>query len=190
MKSRVFIGSSVESLDVSYALQENLEHICEITVWTQGIFELTQYTLDSLIDSLDDFDFGIFVFSPEDIMIIRQEEKRTTRDNVVFELGLFVGRLGKERNYVVVPRGNEKVDLPTDLLGITPATYDAERQDANLNAALGPASNKISKAIKKFGKFEVENKDLDVLDVKENVEYDESDKKAILASWMGSRPSS
>ncbi|MDL1976278.1 MAG: nucleotide-binding protein [Deltaproteobacteria bacterium] len=43
--------------------------MCEITVWTQGIFELTQYTLDSLIDSLDDFDFGIFVFSPDDIII-------------------------------------------------------------------------------------------------------------------------
>ena len=191
MKPRVFIGSSVKSLDVAYEVQENLEHTSEVTVWSQGIFELSKYTLDSLLDALEDFDFGVFVFAPDDVTIMRSEEKKTVRDNVIFELGLFVGRLGKERSFIVVPRGSEEVELPTDLLGITPASFDADRQDGNLNAALGPASNKIGKKIRKFGVFkQVQEIEKGEQEDQEKVVYDENDIKAILASWMGSRPSS
>jgi len=38
-RPRIFVGSATESLDIAYAVQENLEHNAEITVWTQGIFE-------------------------------------------------------------------------------------------------------------------------------------------------------
>jgi len=75
------------------------------------------------LDSLDDFDFGIFVFSPDDIVKMRGQEFQSARDNVLFELGLFIGRLGKERGIILLPRGQEDFHLPTDLLGITPGTY-------------------------------------------------------------------
>jgi predicted nucleotide-binding protein len=71
---------------------------------------------------------------------------------VIFELGLFVGRLSKERSFIIVPRGAEDaLHLPTDLLGITPALFDASRQDGNLVAALGPACSKITRALSKLG---------------------------------------
>jgi hypothetical protein len=63
------------------------------------------------------------------------------RDNVIFELGLFMGRLGKQRCFFVVPRGKQRLRLPTDLLGVTPADYNDGT--ANLRAALGPATTKI-----------------------------------------------
>ena len=192
MKPSLFIGSSTESLQVAYALQENLEHSAEVTVWTQGIFELSKYTLDSLVDALDVADFGAFIFTPDDISTIKGTEKASVRDNVIFELGLFIGGLGRERNFIVLPRGyEESLHFPTDLLGLTPALYDATRQDENMLAALGPASSKIGKVLAKLGKIKPMVIDVEPKPRVEDIgEYSEEDKKAVLASWMGSRPRS
>src|SRR6185369_15374111 len=98
MKPKTFIGSSVEGLSVAYAVQQNLQYQSEVTVWDQGIFHLSTSALDSLTEVLDRSDFGVFVFTPDDILNIRGEENRAVRDNVLFELGLFIGRLGKLRS--------------------------------------------------------------------------------------------
>ena len=151
LKPKIFVASSVEGLDIAYAIQENLEYVAEVTVWPQGIFDLSEYTLDELIKPLDIFDFGIFVFSFKDLSRIRNEEVKTTRDNVLFELGLFVGSMGRQRCFILMPKSKEKLHLPTDLLGIKSGIYDPNRSDANLLAALGPASNQIRRSINRQG---------------------------------------
>ena len=91
-KNKIFIGSSVEGLKIAYAVQQNLRHTAETTVWDQGVFDLSSTTIESLIKVLDNSDFGIFVFSPDDIIKFRGNEALTVRDNVVFELGLFIDK--------------------------------------------------------------------------------------------------
>ena len=73
----------------------------------------------------------MFIFSPDDIINIRGENSNITRDNVIFELGLFIGRLGKDRCYIVMPDNCDDLRIPTDLLGITLATYECNRSDNN-----------------------------------------------------------
>jgi len=193
MKPSLFIASSAESVEVAFALQENLDGVAEVTVWSQGVFDLSRYALESLLDVLDSADFGVFVFAPDDMVTIRGRDKQTVRDNVLFELGMFIGRLGRERNFVIIPKGNEDgFRLPTDLLGLTPALYEAGRQDGNLRAALGPASSKVMKAISKTGPREPAPPvavQATIAQTAEVPDYSDTDKMAILESWMGSRPS-
>jgi hypothetical protein len=219
MKPRLFIGSSTESLSVARAAQAELEHDAEVTVWTQGIFALSQTSLDSLLVALDNFDFGLFVFAPDDVTRLRGTEHPTVRDNVVLELGLFVGRLGRERNFMVVPRGIEALHLPTDLLGITPGTYEPHRTDKNLVAALGPACHAIRDVMTQVGpvtKAALSNLPTTTTHIPTTTgeafsvltrqllsppaprsgplptvppEYDEHDIISLLETWMGGRPS-
>ena len=72
------------------------------------------------------------------------------RDNVLFELGLFMGRLGRSRTFVIRPRG-ESIKIPSDLAGLTTAIYDSNRADKNYEAAVGPACDNIRKLIHKLG---------------------------------------
>ena len=149
MKPALFVGSSSESLDIAYAVQRNLEDVAEVVVWTQGIFELTKSYLESLVEALDDTEFGLFVFGADDVVRIRGTQMSAPRDNVVFELGLFIGRLGRDRTFILTPKSAEDLHLPTDLLGVSTATFERPSRADWLAAALGPACFDIRQAIRK-----------------------------------------
>lgn len=142
---RAFIGSSSEGLRIANTLQMLLERDLEAEVWNQGsVFGLGTATLEALEAAAQDYQFGIFVFSPDDMLQSRGETRPVARDNVIFELGLFVGKLSRRRVFVVNPSRNA-VSLPSDLAGITTATYDPEHP--RLAAALGPACQRIREAV-------------------------------------------
>lgn len=147
MKPKLFVGSSREAINVANAIHENLAHDAEVTVWNQGIFNLSQSNLEALLEKLDNMDFGIFVFAPDDVVQIRDEENASTRDNVVFELGLFVGRLGRERSFFFLPSEQQGYRLPTDLIGTNPGVYESGRSDGNFVAATAVACNAVRRNI-------------------------------------------
>lgn len=148
-KPRIFIASSVESLDVADAINVNLDHQAEVTVWKNG-FKLSTSNIDSLLEKAGTVDFAIFIFTPDDVAVIRELHKNVVRDNVLFELGIFTGILGKERCFIFKPRD---VDLhfPTDLLGLTPADYDGNRSDGDLTSAVNHPCVLIKKEIAELG---------------------------------------
>jgi tetratricopeptide (TPR) repeat protein len=150
MKPRAFVGSSVEGLPVAYAVQQNLLHDAEITVWDQGVFELSATTIESLTKAISSTDFGIFVFSPDDTVRMRGNEAKSVRDNVLFELGLFIGKLGRDRVFFLIPSTSPPL-IPSDLVGITPAKYETSRTDGSMQAATGPACHQIRQAIGSLG---------------------------------------
>ena len=145
---RLFIGSSTEGLPIAYGIQENLEFDAETTVWKQGIFHPTRQTLVDLVAAMQSTDFAVFVFNADDVLMMRGKKFEATRDNVIFELGLFIGHLGVERCFFVQARGLDTLHLPTDLLGLAALTFNPERSDGNVVAALGTACNQIRRAMR------------------------------------------
>lgn len=148
-KPKVFIASSSEGINIAYALQTLMERDVECTIWDQGVFSPSSYILLDILNILKKVDYGIFVFTFDDFTVMRDTEKYVARDNVIFELGIFLGHLGKEQCFIVQPRDVENVHLPTDLLGIETIYYDNNREDNNLEGALGTVKHSIVKSIKK-----------------------------------------
>lgn len=138
-------------MDVAYALQKQLEYEADPTVWDQGVFRPMAQTLADLAAEARTTDFAAFIFAPDDIAEVRGERRNIVRDNVLFELGLFIGSLGADRCFIVTPRNAEPLHLPSDLLGVQTLTYAADRDDGRLRAALGPASHDILTAIRGTG---------------------------------------
>ena len=69
---------------------------------------------------------------------------------MIFELGLFFGRLGNERSFFIQPRSSQNIRIPTDLLGVTPLTFDDTRSDQNWQEALGEACDQIRQEIQRL----------------------------------------
>jgi hypothetical protein len=148
----MFIGSSGEGHKVAEHIQLLLERDCEAEIWSQGVFGLTQGTLESLILALDRFDFAVLVLTADDLVESRGQKLNVARDNVIFELGLFIGALGRERTFMVYDR-TAPPKLPSDLHGITAAEY-APHTTGNLQAALGPACTRIKNEVSRLGRRE------------------------------------
>jgi len=144
-KPRVFVGSSCEGFEIARRIQAELSHDFYVEIWNQDtVFGLGTATIEALESAVTKYDFGIFVFTPDDELLTRGETRSVARDNVIFEAGLFIGKLDRFHAFVVNP-SNGTVSLPSDLNGLTTAQYDPSQP--NLTAAMGTACHQIRQAI-------------------------------------------
>lgn len=113
----VFIGSATESHPIAKKIQSFFDSKrYDVDTWKMNIFGQKDSDGDSLSNAeqlknfTDIYDFAIFIFTPDDKLIsqtrINREkgamaEAYSTRHNVVFEFGLFLGRLGAERSFIL-----------------------------------------------------------------------------------------
>jgi predicted nucleotide-binding protein len=149
-KTRVFIISSAEAIEIARTVQNAFENDpFTVVVWTDGVFRASHYAIESLERMLDQTDVSIAIGEPDDITESRGDRRASPRDNVIFELGFFMGRLGRHRALLVEPRG-EEVRLPSDLAGITTITY-RYGDGKDLTRALAPACNRLREIIRELG---------------------------------------
>jgi hypothetical protein len=149
MKLRVFIGSSSESLNVANAIQHGLGSDIECVVWPDSFFKLSSSTINDLVAGVDKFDAGIFVFGDDDKVSSRGMDFSAPRDNVIFEHGLFCGRLGPQRTFVVRPQ-SKTLKWLSDLDGFTPAKYDEVLAKSNADKAVEEACEQILQQVRQM----------------------------------------
>src|SRR6185503_13469704 len=125
-KPRVFIGSSSEGGAVVKALIQKLSrHAHMVPWWESPEFRPMKSVLAGLLETVDrgasKYDFGLFVLTPDDVIITRGKQSRTPRDNVLFELGLFLGSFGPDRTFAAVQLEEKlinQVKISSDFGGI------------------------------------------------------------------------
>jgi hypothetical protein len=149
-KPHVFVGSSREGLDIARAIQFHLHDAALVTVWNEGVFGLTEGTLESLVRTSSTFDFAILIITPDDIVTAADGQRQAPRDNVMFELGLFMGRLGPTRTFAVCC-DSSGLKLPSDLAGVTMARFNSDDATRDVTAALGPAAFQLRRTIRELG---------------------------------------
>lgn len=144
----LFIISSSEALPVANALRAGLEQDVFSTVWDQGVFWAGGYPLEALERQVADSDFAVGIAEPDDILETRGERTPTLRDNVLFEVGLFMGKLTRHRSILIFPK-IERLKLPSDLQGLTLISYEAG--DAPIAERIRPACDCVREVVKRLG---------------------------------------
>ena len=147
---RLFIISSAESKPIADEIQSALAHDVFCKIWSDGVFFAGGYPLDVLEKTVDESDFAIAICEPDDIVESRGNRSPTIRDNVLFELGLFMGRLTRARAFLVHPKTKD-LKLPSDLQGLTLLSYQPPTNSDDLAATLGPACTAVRKAVRSLG---------------------------------------
>src|SRR5690242_19848650 len=120
-KPIVFVGSASKSKRAAEAVANNLRSVAFVRVWDKA-FALSRTTIEDLVKTAPTYDFAIFILGGEDVRKKDGVTALVPRDNVIFETGLFMGVLGRERVFVI-RRNDVRVELPSDWLGLTVADY-------------------------------------------------------------------
>jgi hypothetical protein len=129
LKPKVFVGSSSEARDIVEGFRKALQNTATMVPWWQAQdFRPMQSTLEGLLEAVNKYDFGLFILTPDDRIESRGQEGYSARDNVFFELGLFLGKLGRERTFAVIQEGSN-LKVLSDLAGITIPRFSTGDED-------------------------------------------------------------
>ncbi|MGE3511710.1 MAG: nucleotide-binding protein [Vicinamibacterales bacterium] len=127
----VFVASSSEQIEVAHAVAATLTDGTTVVAhpWDQDIFTFSDTYIESLERELDRADFAVVVLTADDAANVRQRTVNLPRDNVIFELGLFIGRLGRQRSFFFVDARSDTT-IASDLSGVKPVRFRLEDEDA------------------------------------------------------------
>jgi CRP/FNR family cyclic AMP-dependent transcriptional regulator len=145
----LFVGSSRESLPIVEALVNGLKSSPFIVrPWTGGVFTPSQFPIDDLAKQLAACDFAALVLGPDDQVLSRGVTSNAPRDNMLFELGLFMGALERARTLFIIP-SDAGIKLPTDILGLNPLRFVSRTGSVADNVA--PVCRDIAVLIQRMG---------------------------------------
>ncbi|WET03966.1 nucleotide-binding protein [Flavobacterium sp. YJ01] len=127
-RKKIFIGSSSEELALAEAAKIVLESDFDVVIWNESvwdnaIFKINNNYLNDLIRASLQFDFGILLGTKDDEVNVRGTQYLQPRDNVLFELGLFIGRLGLNNCAFVI---DKDIKVLSDIKGISLCRFETK----------------------------------------------------------------
>src|SRR5215468_8870233 len=137
MKRKLFIGSSGgRGVTIAEAVASQIRKDCgewlECDIWDRGdVFAINRSFLDILLRAAQRYQYGIFVATKDDPTAKKGVSIVEPRDNVIFEMGLFLGSMGISRSFLLVEKG---VSLPSDFEGINVPQFSVEDQESTSKA--------------------------------------------------------
>lgn len=113
----LFVASSTEGLKIINKIVKKFNRkFVNIIRWDLDVFEASETNIKNLEDKINNSDFGLVVFTPDDKYVVRKKNYTAPRDNLIFELGLLFGVLKRDRTFYIST--DDKIKLPTDLNGV------------------------------------------------------------------------
>ena len=127
-RKRIFIGSSSEHINLAESAKIILKKDFDVTIWNDtvwdtSVFQLNQNFLNDLLKASLQFDFGLLLGTTDDKVEYRGKDMMQPRDNVLFEFGLFMGRLGLSRCAFVI---DKELKVLSDIAGISLARFSKD----------------------------------------------------------------
>jgi hypoxanthine phosphoribosyltransferase len=122
---RVFLASSTEAQRIMTAIALLVERAGGVPLQWPDAFPVGNFILEALLDASRNVDAAIIIASPDDRGVVRRKSSFMPRDNVLVELGIFLGTLGRKKVALVyAERAHGKLRLPGDLNGLTYMSYN------------------------------------------------------------------
>ena len=153
-KKKIFIGCSTKELPLAERIKTLLEPEFEVVPWNiptwengELNFKLNDNLLQKLLRATLQFDFAIILGTKDDKVEFKGQTVLQARDNVLFELGLFIGRMGLSNCAFVVEEGLKKM---SDLNGIIINRFNNEKKETFDNAI-----QQTAQAFKQFNEANV-----------------------------------
>lgn len=126
-KAKIFFGSSSEAKEDLRILSRQVCHEdwAVPVLWSREGFPPGRSYLDSLLKQSREVQFAVFLCRGDDVVDSRSVRSMAPRDNVIFEIGMFVRALGPEAVLLVVPETNPPVKIPSDYAGFPSIRYES-----------------------------------------------------------------
>ncbi len=158
---KIFIASSSKALNYATAVQKKIGKDFDAIVWEDEENYPAKTITDWVLNLTEKFDFGVFIFSNDDKAVINNKEHEIVRDNVLFELGLFSGKLGFDRCFIIRPKV-DNFHLPSDLTGILEFKFKIPNENNPVDSVLRSPCEDIKREIEKRWKDILKHREKEV----------------------------
>ena len=140
LNPKIFIGSSIAGVPIAEKVKANLLAIGDCFIWNEpNVWEPNRSTFENLLRMVSYFDFGVFIATADDLTLTNDKIVIEPRDNVILEMALFCGAMGRDKSFLLVEDG---IKLPTDFNGIYMPRFK-KLEDNTIKTACDDYSSKI-----------------------------------------------